>query len=204
MRTYSSLPHLNGNLMAAVDVETTGRRANWHEIVQIAVVPLDSDIRPLEGVTPFYMTVQPLHPERVEEAARNVHGLDLTHLALYAPHPDKVADMFVEWFEKLNLPLDKKLVPLAQNWAFESSFLQAWLGVALKEKLFMGLARDSMSLALSINDRAVFRGESAPFNKVNLGYLCSHFGIVNNNAHDAFADCIAEAEVYRSMMYFDI
>jgi len=204
MRTYSALPHLNGNLLAAVDVETTGRRANYHEIVQIAVVPLNSDIRPLEGVTPFYTTVKPLHLERVEAAARNVHGLDLAKLCQYAPHPDKVADMLVEWFEKLDLPFEKKLVPLAQNWAFESSFLQAWLGVPLKEKLFMGLARDSMSLALSINDRAVFRGEPAPFNKVNLAYLCEKFGVVNQNAHDAFADCIAEAEVYRAMMYFDV
>ena len=54
---YSALPHLNGNLLASVDVETTGRRAGWHEIVQIGIRPLNADIRPLEGVTPFYTTM---------------------------------------------------------------------------------------------------------------------------------------------------
>lgn len=204
MRTYSALPHLNGNLLAAVDVETTGRRANFHEIVQIAILPLNADIHPLEGVTPFYTAMKPLHPERAEPDAFKVNGLDLDWLCQYAPEPDKVEQMLMAWLDNLDLPMDRKLVPLAQNWAFESGFLQAWLGVALKERLFMGTARDSMTLALGFNDLAVCRGKPAPFEKVNLGYLCEKFGIKNRKAHDALADCEAEAEVYRSMMYFNV
>lgn len=204
MRIYSGMPHLNGNLLCAVDLETTGKRPNFHEVVQIAAVPLNSDLRPLDDVTPFYTTVKPLFPERAERAATDVHGLDLGELVRYAPHPDKVADMLIEWVEKLDLPFERKLVPLAHNWAFENGFLGAWLGIPLREQLFMGLARDTMTLASSMNDKAAFKGERAPFNFVSLGAMCKHFGIVNNNPHDAFADCIAEAEVYRAMMFFDV
>jgi DNA polymerase III epsilon subunit-like protein len=41
---------LNGNLLASIDLETTGLQAGYHEPIQIAVAPLNSDIRPLEGV----------------------------------------------------------------------------------------------------------------------------------------------------------
>ena len=45
VKVYSGLVHLNGNLMAAVDLETTGTQPGYHEIIQIAVVPLDSEFQ---------------------------------------------------------------------------------------------------------------------------------------------------------------
>lgn len=203
-RTYSALPHLNGNLMVAVDLECTGTRPNYHEPVQIAVVPLNSDFRPLDGVRPFYTNIQPQFPERADRRATGVHGLDLSSLTMYAPHPDKVADMLIEWFENLDLPYDKNLVPLAHNWAFESGFLKAWLGVDLTDKIFHSHARDGMLTALHMNDKAIFRGEPAPFNRVGLGSLCRKFNVINSKEHDALADCIAEAEVYRRLVTMDM
>ena len=112
--------------------------------------------------------------------------------------------MLIEWFEKLDLPFDRCLVPLVHNWAFESSFFKAWLGVSLTDKLFHSHARDAMLTALQMNDKAVFRGESAPFNNVGLGSLCNKFNIVNQKAHDAYCDCLAEAEVYRCLLLMDV
>jgi DNA polymerase III epsilon subunit-like protein len=190
--------------MVAVDLECTGTRPGYHEPVQIAVVPLNSDLRPLDGVTAFYHNIQPQYPERADRRATNVHGLDLEDLVLHAPHPDKVADMLIEWFERLDLPFEKSLVPLAHNWAFENSFLKVWLGVSLTDKIFHGgEARDAMLTARYINDKAVFAGEKAPFNRVGLGSLCRTFNIVNTKAHDAYCDCLAEAEVYRCLVLMD-
>jgi len=203
-RTFSAMPHLNGNLMVAVDVETTGSRPGFHEIVQIAVVPLNSDIRPLEGVRPFYTNVRPLYPERAEKRALGIHGLNLDDLVARAADPDQVAEMLVNWFERLDMPMERNLVPLAHNWAFESSFLKAWLGVPLADKVFHSHARDGMLTALHMNDKAVFKGEKAPFNHVGLTKLCKYFGVVNSKEHDAFADCIAEAEVYRCLVMMDM
>lgn len=200
-KTYSGLVHLNGCLMAAVDVETTGRRAGYHEIIQIAIVPLNSDLRPLEDMRPFYSLVRPEYPERQERASGFVHGISIDELLLTAPSSDRVKDYLVEWFNKLDLPFQKILVPLAHNWAFESGFLKAWLGVDMTDRIFHSHARDSMSEAISLNDRAAFMGEKVPFNRVGLGPLCRHFGITNENPHDALSDCLAEAQVYRALLH---
>ena len=144
---YSGLVHINGNMLASVDLETTGRRPGHHEIIQIAVVPLNSDIRPLEGVRPFYHNIRPLHPERADGKATQVHGIKIEDLILHAPHPGKVADLLREWWERLDLPASKTLVPLAHNWAFESAFLTAWLGIDEKQTLFHSHARDAFLLA---------------------------------------------------------
>ena len=96
--------------------------------------------------------------------------------------------MLVEWWEKLDLPFGKTLVPLAHNWAFESGFLQAWLGVDLAQTLFHGHARDAMLYALALNDKAAFMGLPVPFSRVGLGSLCKHFKIHNPSPHDALCD----------------
>ena len=100
----------------------------------------------------------------------------------------------------MDLPFKKSLVPLAHNWAFESSWMKEWLGITLFDEIWFSLARDGMLLAISINDKAAMRGEAIPFNRVSLGSLCRKFNIVNASAHDALADALAEAEVYRALL----
>lgn len=199
-KVYSGLVHLNGNLLAAVDFETTGRRPGYHEIVQIAVVPLDSDIQPIKELRPFYTNIKPIYPDRIEKSAFCVNGINLEELMLYAPEQERVKDLLVEWFDRLELPFGKVLVPLVQNWAFESSFFKAWLGPDMVDKMFHSHARDPMLYAVAMNDRAAFMGEELPFNKVGLGSLCNKLNVVNQNAHNALADCLATAEVYRRLL----
>jgi len=197
-------PYLDGHLMAAVDLETTGTQPGYHEIIQIAILPLDGNLRPMEGTLPFYTHIKPLHPERETPAATAKHKIPMTELMLHAPEQDRVADWLVEWFENLKLPFKHCLIPLAHNWAFESSFLKAWLGVSMVDQLFHSHARDGMLYAIALNDLAVFRGMKKPFNYVSLGALCHQLGIVNINAHDALSDSIAEAEVYRALLTLNL
>lgn len=199
-KVYPGMKHLYGNVIAAVDVETTGRRAGHHEIIQIAVLPLNDDIRPMEGVRPFYTTVRPLFPERADPQSTKVHNINIADLVLHAPEPGRVIDLLQEWWQKLDLPVSKCLIPLAHNWAFESGFLKAWLGIDLSCQIFHSHARDTMLYALSLNDRSSFRGEKPPFSHVGLKSLCKHFKVHNDNPHDALADCLAEAEIYRAML----
>ena len=144
MQTYPGLLHLNGNLMVSVDLETTGRQPGFHEIIQIACVPLGPDLKPAADLQPFYTEVRPDFPERAEKQAMCKHSIPMEELLLHAPTQDKVRDLFVEWFERLDLPF-KSLVPLAHNWAFEASFLKAWMGINLFEDLLVqpGPRRDA-------------------------------------------------------------
>ena len=62
LKTYSSLVTCNGNLLASIDLETTGTQPGYHEIIQIAVVPLNSDIRPNNDLPVFYQNIKPKRP----------------------------------------------------------------------------------------------------------------------------------------------
>jgi DNA polymerase III epsilon subunit-like protein len=196
----NSLLNLNGNMLAAVDVETTGRLAGYHEIIQIAVQPLTSDIKPVPNINPFYMSIAPQYPKRVEGEATMVHGLNIDDLVTNCPDQWKAADLFDEWVQRLNLPFRKQLVPLAHNWAFERGFLTHWLGLETFNQLWHFHPRDTMLFALSINDACAYHGKDIPFNYVGLGAMCEKFGVTIEKAHDALCDARAEAELYRRML----
>jgi DNA polymerase III epsilon subunit-like protein len=201
---HSAISHLMGNLMCAIDVETTGRRFGHHEIIQIGVQPLDNDFQVIPEILPFYTEVAPDYPLRAEREATKIHGLDLAHICQYAPDQFKAADMFEEWFQRLELPLNKRIVPLAHNWAFERSFLMAWLGIDACEDMFHVHPRDSMQLAISINDRYVFQCQKRPWASVSLKSLCEHLGVINERPHDALCDARAEAQIYRKLLFYPL
>ncbi len=200
MRSYNSFVSLNYNLMAAVDVETTGRMPGYHEIIQIAIQPLDSNLDPLSDVHPFYMHIAPDYPERAEKEATTVHGLNIYDLQKTAINQSRAADMFDEWFQNLDLPYRKSLVPMAHNWAFEAGFLKAWLGMESFNQFFHPHPRDSMLFGIALNDRAYFQGEPPPFKSVSLKSMCRQLKIPLVNAHDALADALADAKLYKSLL----
>jgi DNA polymerase III epsilon subunit-like protein len=204
MRVYSSLVNIQPNIMAAVDVETTGRMAGYHEIIQIAVQPLDSNIELNETVQPFYMLVAPNYPERAEKEANSIHGLNLQELCDTAISQERAIDMFYEWFDALGLPHKKSIVPLAHNWSFEAGFLKAWLGLDGFDQCFHPHPRDSMQLGIAINDRCAFRAEGTLFKSVGLPAMCRQLGVPVIKSHDALADAIAEAKLYRALMQMQL
>ncbi len=195
-----SLLNLNGDMLAAVDVETTGIVFGWHEIVQIAVLPLDSEIQPSRVHKPFYFHLVPQEPDRVVGQAMKVNGLDLDWLVSHGVDPCRAADLFEEWFAGLNLPFGKRLCPLAHNWGFERGHMSAWLGLEMFDSIWHPHARDTQRVASFLNDAAAYHGKKIPFGSVSQKTLCKKFGIENANEHDALADAIACAALYRALI----
>ena len=198
---FNNSGYLNNHVLTAIDIETTGRLPGWHEIIQIAVAPLDAEYEPIVGSLPFYIDIAPTYPERAERNAQTVHGLNLEKLREEALNQTSSADLFCQWFEGLNLPLNKRLIPLAHNFAFESPFLKHWLGMATNDEIFQGTARDSMIYASGINDWYGTRGLVIPFKHISLPYLCKHLKVkLKGKAHDALNDALACAEVYKILL----
>lgn len=197
---HSSMVHLNGNLLCAVDVETTGTDPLAHDIWQIAVLPLDASIKPLRGVMPFYLDMKLKRPDNIDPKALRVGKVNLAELQLRAVDPWKGVDMFIEWFERLKLPEKKKIAPLASNWLFDRDFIIEWMGRQSFDYYFHFHYRDTQASALFMNDRADRHVERVPHPKVGLPYLGSLYSVSNLKAHDALQDCMQTAEVYSRMM----
>jgi DNA polymerase III epsilon subunit-like protein len=195
-----SLSNLNGNPLAVVDVETTGRIGGYHEIVQIAIVPLTLDLEVDTNVQPFYHNIQPNFPERAEKKAIGIHGLQLDDLLKNAPTQERVLDYLLEWFSELPLGHSRRLTPIAHNWGFERSFLTPWLEPELMNEIFTPHPRDTMIFCSMLNDRASMMGEPPPFKYVGLKYVCQLLGVELVDAHNALQDSIATAHVYAALM----
>jgi DNA polymerase III epsilon subunit-like protein len=195
-----SMQHLNGNLLCAIDVETTGLRVRHHEIWQIAILPLGPDIRPLKQYVPFYQNLKVQCPENIDPDALEVSKTRFADMQLRALDPFDAADLLETWFERLKLPIKKKILPLAQNWVFDREFIREWLGIETFDYIFHHRARDAMVAALFMNDLADHKNIHVPYPIVSLKELGYRLHVKNEKPHDALQDCITTAEVYRKML----
>jgi DNA polymerase III epsilon subunit-like protein len=198
------MQHWNENQVCVIDTETTGTNPLLNEIVQICILPLDSNLDPRKDVIPFYVTIKPESPEYWNPEAKELNR-ELFIKAMASGHDsEKVKDLLRDWVKKLKLPLTKwgtphRIIPLGHNFAFDRSFLMKWLGDQYEE-FFDGRYRDTMTAALYLNDRAGFHANKVEYAKVNLRYLCSTLKIdMGSRAHDALADCLSTAQVYKAL-----
>jgi DNA polymerase III epsilon subunit-like protein len=208
------MKHLNGNVLAAIDCETTGTDPLQHEITEIAIVVLNNQYEPSPGCFPFQQEMKPDKPENIDfEAIRQLQQMNdfyvenvckskerLANVILRGMDKYKCADLLVDWFEGLKLAPMKRIMPIAQNWVFDSGFIKEWLGVKTFEYVFHPCYRDTMTVSLFANDCADQKGEPFPYPKNNLQYLCSELKVQRDRAHTAIDDAVATAEVYRRMI----
>lgn len=202
---WKTMQHLNGNLLCAIDTETTGLDCTMHEMIQIAIVPLDNNIEPIRTIPPFYIEIKPEHPERITKEAMSVNMIDMAKICDRGHDRIKAIDLLESWIDKLGLSYTKygnrrKIVPLGQNYQFDRGFISAWLGHKMYEELFHYHYRDTMIAANFINDRAAFMAEPVPFVKTNLQWLAQKLNIQTDKAHDALQDCLTCAGVYKKLL----
>lgn len=200
IREFPGLVSLNGNVLCAVDVETTGTDPAKHDIIEIAVLPLDNHFQPSRLIVPFNMTMQPRRPENIDIDALTVNRAKYAEIMANSLTADKVGDFLVAWFEKLNLGTHKRISPLAHNWPFDRAMLIEWLGPLTVDYIFDGRFRDSMAFASSMNDVAEQTGALCPYPKVGLSNIASRLKIATDDAHHALPDCRITAEVYAEMI----
>lgn len=185
-----------------MDIETTGEIPDYHEIIQVAIVPLDDNLDPMD-ISPFNMYIRPEFPGRAVPAAMKSHGISMEELEVH-PNKVQVADCLHEWFRALKMPFDKRFIALTQNGNFDVPHMKAWLGEHQYHDYFCFNGRDTMQYALGLNDAAAWKCQPIPFNGVGLKPLAEKLGVALDNHHDALADCLATAKVYREMLRLEL
>jgi DNA polymerase III epsilon subunit-like protein len=199
------MTHWFGDMMCVIDTETSGLDPDFHEILQICIMPVDSNIDMIKTIKPFFIELKPRCPELITPQALKVNRLDLNRLMTYGIDQEKAKELFREWFAKLNLPLKHsgascKIRPLGHNYIFDKMFIIKWLGVDTYDEFFDYHSVDTMCVAMYLNDQAAMHGRNPPYQRVSLVSLCNLLSVENPDAHNALGDCVATAGVYKKLI----
>jgi DNA polymerase III epsilon subunit-like protein len=90
---YSAPIHLNGNLFCAVDTETTGLDPEKHSVIEVCVLPLNSDYSINKSILPFNMQMQPIPGKVVDREAMTINKIDLPKVMTSCVDAYKAADL---------------------------------------------------------------------------------------------------------------
>ena len=179
------------NIFAAIDLETTGLEPGWHEVLEIAIVPLNPNFTISTEIPEFSCRIRAEHPERVDPKAIAVNKLNPSE-------GEEIADVraeLVQWALENGIT---SITPLAHNLKFDLDFMNS----AFPEfsRIFTHHGRDSMRLALAMND--VFQAQESDmrFSSVSLRSLKLALGVEGDVQHNALEDARDTAHVYRKLM----
>ena len=179
------------NIIAALDLETTGLNPASCEVLEIALVPLNLDFTISTTIPEFFCRIRAEHPERIEPQALGVNGLDPNEGDSRA----EVQYALMEWAAENGI---EKITPLGHNLAFDMSFMKA----AFPEfsKIFSHHGRDSMRLAYILNDVLRVHGGEEMFTSGSLKSVKATLDIEGDVRHHALEDARDAAHAYRKMI----
>jgi DNA polymerase III epsilon subunit-like protein len=194
----------NGHLLVGSDCETTGLDPNVDSCWQVAAVPLTYNLTPDKTRPIFDILICPENIDELDQAelktALRIGHITIDELKEKGLEPHVASDLFDDWFGKLNLPPDKRLIPVGCNWKFDEQFISNWLGFDHYQAHFDGRERDCQTLAIAINDMAEMIGEPIPFSRVSLPVLCKKLSVDPGLSHNALDDSFSSADCYRKLL----
>lgn len=161
-----------------LDTETTGLKAGWNEIVEVACVVTD-----IAGVVleEFSTLVMPENPGRCSEEAAGVNGFSLEEWS------DRKAPTFAQIVPKVLQIVSSKTI-VGHNLAFDMRFLRAELEANGKTVPL----RNEICTQKLVGTALRLRGCK---NK-KLVTICEHLGVDHTDAHTALGDAHACRRVY--------
>jgi len=178
-------------IFAAIDLETTGLSPLSNEVLEIAIVPLNPDFTISTNIPEFSCRVRAEHPERIEQQAMGVNGLDPNE----GESIGVVQLALMKWAAENGI---ESITPLAHNLAFDMSFMKA--AFPIFSRIFSHHGRDSMKLAYVLNDVLRVRGDEEMFASGSLKSVKNVLDIEGEVQHHALEDARDAAHAYRKMI----
>jgi hypothetical protein len=198
----TNLLNLNGNILCAIDILTTGIDPKKDQIFEICILPLNSYFKPHKMILPFHLQFQP-NKDNIdfENLPKGLNRNDVFEACLNGMHPYAAADRFEEWYKKIKLHENKRICPLSYNWIPKYEFMIAWLGLKHYNLFFDYAYRDLLAAALYANDKCDFHAEAMRYPKYDLQYLFSQQEVEGAvGKYDTLMNCISMAECYKMML----
>ncbi len=180
------------NIIAAIDLETTGLSPQYNDIIEIAIQPLCDDFSLSPDITPFTARIRARRPQNAHTKAMEVNGLDLNDGEEYADVLKRLDAWLAEYgIEKINI--------LGQNVDFDRAFIEVQMP-ELAAKMGHRDIRDSQRLARAFNDIVIMKTGKPAFENLGLVALREALGIEGSQAHRALDDAIDSAKVYKALL----
>lgn len=193
-----SLIHLNGCQMVAVAIMTTGPDPLLHEICEISVVPLNAYFEEYSEFPFFHCQIRPTKSfDKAKEYIRDALVKGCTS--------DLAFEMFHEWYVKLQLKENWRLIPLCHDWPTILQFFTPFFGhLNLRQYFKVEWARDVNAIASFLNDRADFHIENQiPFPaRQHLTVIAGRYNIDVDNylRYNTLYQCELLARIYKYML----
>jgi hypothetical protein len=172
-------------------------------MIQVVFLPLDNKLNPRKDLPVFDIRLRPNFIERIEPESLRISQHQLMHVIDTGIDQERGVEMFENWVSKLNLPINKKILPLGHNVTlFDLPFIREWLGQKMFDQYIYASPRDTLIVANFLNDMADFKAEGTPFPKLGLSNLCARLDIevFEQGTHDALYDAYLAAEVYKKLL----
>ncbi len=185
------MKHWNGNVMAAIDTETTGLNPDRDEIIQFSLIAVGSNLKRNPHYEAIDVFLTPEHPIEFYRGNPDIKVAmpSIEKAIRYGIPPVQAAGLLNLWYERHKECGLRGIIPLAHNWPFDSMFIRRWLGHKNFEYIFSPLYRDPLSITCFLNDIACIQAQPYPFPKHDLSYLGSQCGFERFTTHDSFEDC---------------
>ena len=177
-------------IFAAVDLETSGLNMDRCEILEMAIVPLNEDFSISKDIPEFTARIKAEHPENAEAQAMRINRLDLTK----GESRTSARDNFLIWMRDNGI---ERICPVAHNLEFDMGFLKKTFPEL--RNVFSSHGRDSMRLALTINDIYCRENGENIFPKASLQGIKRVIGLDGDVLHNALEDAKDAAHVYRKL-----
>ena len=177
-------------ILAAFDLETTGLDPAVHDIIEIALVPLNPDFKRSE-LPEFTARIKAVHPENSDPESLKISGLN----PFEGEDIQKVATDITMWLADNHIG---RIDPVGHNLRFDLDFFK--FKFPMLSSVFSGHGRDSMLLAIAINDISLIQTKEKLFPSVSLRNLKLQFGMDTPVRHRALDDALDAAALYRSLM----
>lgn len=179
-------------IVAAIDIETTGLDPLYHDIIELAIQPLDDEFEPSEDIPPFVARIKARRPQNASTKAMEVNRLDLNEGEEY----HEFLARLLAWLEEYRI---EKIDALGQNVDFDRSFISAQLP-ELGRLLGHRYLRDSQRLACAYNDLVRLKTGKPAFENLGLSDLRKALGIEGSQEHRALDDALDAAKVYKALL----
>ena len=200
----NSMVHWNGNQMVAVSIVTTGTNPEYDDLLEVALLPIDSRLERRADILPMTIWVKPTLPFKISKARRTRHSM--SEYALYGLTQMTSLEVFEDWFTKLNIyttkfGTTKKLIPIAYNYKETvEPFMRKWLGQYSYDDYFCDSAVDILTIIQYLNDRVGMRSLDYDYVRITETDILRKVSGFRYDTNEPLQKCLAVAKAYKRLV----